>query len=323
MGECDYIIAMTSARRLMVVMLALMLVSSLGSAASSQQAAGEAAGQIGGVVTDTSRAVIPGATITLDSRRLQAPRTVTSDASGQFRFTAVTPGTYFLRVQLRGFSPVTRENVAVTAGGNVEVNVSLEVGGIVDRVWPPLSALKAGEVGIVLETVRGDIYIAVDPVHAPVTSANFLKYVDGGFYNQGRFHRVTRSDNYTPAPPNRPAMEIIQGGPDPFRFRDAFPPIALERTSVTGLKHVPGTVSMARGGPDTATSDFFICLDEQPSLDFGGKRFDDAQGAAAFGRVIAGMDVVRKIQQERPMRTGNPQYLESPLVIIRATRMAK
>ena len=79
-------------------------------------------------------------------------------------------------------------------------------------------------------------------------------------------------------------MELIQGGIDPARADKAFPPIPLERTSVTGLKHVAGTVSMARGtAADTATSDFFILLDDQPSLDFGGKRFDDGQGAAAFG----------------------------------------
>ena len=160
------------------------------------------------------------------------------------------------------------------------------------------SALKPGEVAVTITTPFGDIVIAVDPVHAPVTSANFLKYVDGGFYTNGQFHRATRPDNYTPVLPNRPAMAIIQGGINPAKRSEGFPQIPLERTSVTGLKHVVGTVSMARGTADTATSDFFICLDDQPSLDFGGKRFDDAQGAAAFGRVVSGLDVVRKIQQE-------------------------
>ena len=123
----------------------------------------------------------------------------------------------------------------------------------------------------------------------PVTTANFLKYVDGGFYDGGRFHRATRQDNYIPAPPNRPMMEIIQGGINPARQPEGFPAIPLERTSVTGLKHLAGVVSMARGTTaDTARSDFFILLDDQPSLDFGGKRFDDGQGGAAFGWVVKG-----------------------------------
>jgi len=162
------------------------------------------------------------------------------------------------------------------------------------------------------------IEIAVDPVHAPITATNFLKYVDGGFFDGGRFHRATRPDNYTAAPPNRPMMEIIQGGINPDKRAGAFPAIPLERTSVTGLTHAVGTVSMARGtAADTATSDFFICLDEQPSLDFGGKRFDDAQGAAAFGRVLSGLDVVRKIQQQ-PV---SGQNLTPPIPIVRMSRV--
>jgi len=324
MRECDYITNMIPGRRLIVgqLFVLMVLVSSLG-AAGSQEVGGEIPGQIAGAVTDSNRGVVPGATVTLDGRRLPAPRTTTSDASGLFRFTGVTPGTYFLRVQLRGFSTVTREGVAVTTGGNVEGNVSLAIASLVSKVTPPASALRAGEVGVDLETVHGDIYVAVDTERAPITSANFLKYVDGGFYNLGRFHRVTRPDNYTPAPPNRPAMQIIQAGPDPFRWRDTFPPIPLERTSVTGIKHVRGTLSMARGGPNTATADFVILLDDQPSLDFGGMRFDDGQGGAAFGRVVSGLDVATKIQQEGPMRESNRQYLQVPLQILKAERLKK
>lgn len=178
--------------------------------------------------------------------------------------------------------------------------------------------LEPGEVLVRLETPLGAIDLAVDTKRAPVTAANFLKYVDGGFYDGGRFHRATRADNYTPAPPNRPMMEIIQGGMDPARQSERFPPIPLERTSVTGLKHIAGTLSMARGADtDTATSDFFICLDDQPSLDFGGRRFDDGQGAAAFGRVVSGMDVVRRIQQQ-PVEK---QALTPPVPITKAARV--
>jgi peptidyl-prolyl cis-trans isomerase A (cyclophilin A) len=175
----------------------------------------------------------------------------------------------------------------------------------------------SGEIVVRVETALGAIDIAVDTRRAPITAGNFLKYVDGGFYDGGRFHRATRPDNYTPAPPEKPAMEIIQAGINPERRRDGFPPIALERTSVTGLKHIAGTVSMARTpAADSARSDFFICLDDQPSLDFGGKRFDDGQGAAAFGRVVRGMDIVRKIQQQ-PVEK---QSLTPPIAIVRISR---
>lgn len=181
--------------------------------------------------------------------------------------------------------------------------------------------LHYGEVPVRLTTALGVIDMAVDLEHAPVTSKNFLQYVDAGLYDGGRFYRVTRDDNYTAAPPNRPMMHIIQGGIDPANNAKRLPAIPLERTSVTHIKHVAGTVSMARGTPDTATSEFFILLDDaQPSLDFGGKRFDDEQGAAAFGRVTAGLDVVRAIQQQNPLQANNRQYLETPVAITSAKR---
>lgn len=180
--------------------------------------------------------------------------------------------------------------------------------------------LQAGEVLVRLETPLGVIDLAIDTKRAPVTAANFLKYVDGGFYDGGRFHRATRADNYTPDPPDKPMMQIVQAGIDPARRREGFPAIPLERTSVTGLRHVVGTVSMARTpSADSARSDFFICLDDQPSLDFGGRRFEDTQGTAAFGRVVAGMDVVRKIQQQ-PVKE---QVLTPPVPITRASRVSR
>jgi peptidyl-prolyl cis-trans isomerase A (cyclophilin A) len=178
--------------------------------------------------------------------------------------------------------------------------------------------LRPGEVLVRLETPLGVIDLAIDTKRAPVTAANFLKYVDGAYYDGGRFHRATRPDNYTPAPPNRPMMEVVQAGINPERRRASFPPIPLERTSVTGLRHVVGTVSMARSpDADSARSDFFICLDDQPSLDFGGMRFDDGQGAAAFGRVVGGMDVVRRIQRQ-PVEK---QALTPPVPITKASRV--
>lgn len=179
--------------------------------------------------------------------------------------------------------------------------------------------LEPGEVLVRMETPLGTIDLAVDTKRAPATAANFLKYVDAGLYDGGRFHRATRPDNYTAVLPDKPMMEIVQAGIDPERRRDGFAAIPLERTSVTGLRHVAGTISMARTpAADSARSDFFICLDDQPSLDHGGKRFEDAQGAAAFGRVISGMDVVRKIQQQPVQK----QVLTPPVPITKASRVA-
>ena len=151
----------------------------------------------------------------------------------------------------------------------------------------------AGIVRVVIETDRGNILVALDSAHAPHSVANFLRYVDAGFYTGGQFHR-------TVTPANQPGaavrIEVIQGGPNPEHKGHGFPPIELERTSVTSLRHRDGTLSMARAGPNTATSDFFVCIGDQPSLDFGGQRNPDGQGFAAFGQVTEGMAVVRAIQ---------------------------
>jgi peptidyl-prolyl cis-trans isomerase A (cyclophilin A) len=202
------------------------------------------------------------------------------------------------------------------------VGVALAVGASVEGQTPRTPSPPGKEIAVRIATAFGNIDIVVDPVHAPVTAGNFLRYVDAGFYDGGRFYRVTRPDNYTPTPPNRPMMNLIEADIDPKHNGERFPTIPLERTSVTGLTHVTGTVSMGRtdGEPDGATSDFFILLDDQPSLDFGGKRFTDAQGAAAFGHVVAGLDVVRTIQQQGPLQQPNPQRLVTPVTMTSVTR---
>jgi peptidyl-prolyl cis-trans isomerase A (cyclophilin A) len=152
---------------------------------------------------------------------------------------------------------------------------------------------NSAQVDVVIRTEMGDIAVALDAAHAPATVANFLRYVDAGFYTNGRFHRTVTMDNQ---PDNKVRIEVIQASINPERDGEKFPPIAMERTSITGLRHHDGAVSMARGQPDSAQSDFFICIGDQPSLDFGGDRNPDGQGFAAFGHVTAGMDVVRQIQ---------------------------
>jgi peptidyl-prolyl cis-trans isomerase A (cyclophilin A) len=144
---------------------------------------------------------------------------------------------------------------------------------------------------VIIQTDFGNIEAEIDTVHAPLTAANFLRYVDLGFYRFGRFYRTVRADNQ---PDSKVKIAVVQAGLDSLRVKD-FPPIKLERTSVTKLLHKDGTISMARDGPDTGTSEFFICVGDQPALDYGGKRNPDGQGFAAFGRVVLGMDVVRKI----------------------------
>jgi len=276
---------------------------------------------ITGTVTSDG-APLAGVTVTAVRAGGSAPAaTSVTGADGIYRLQNLDAGVYRLEFSGTGVEGLVRPGVVLSAGLPAQVDASLRPVAGRDRVTSPSdinASLGPGEVAVKLETPFGFLFIAVDTKRAPLTAANFLKYVDGGFYDGGRFHRATRKDNYTPAPPDRPMMEIIQGGINPARRGDAFPPIPLERTSVTGLRHVAGTVSMARGtGADTATSDFFILLDDQPSLDFGGKRFEDGQGGAAFGRVVIGMDAVRYIQQQ-PV-TG--QNLTPPVPIVIASRV--
>jgi peptidyl-prolyl cis-trans isomerase A (cyclophilin A) len=155
---------------------------------------------------------------------------------------------------------------------------------------------KSKPVRALIQTELGDIEIEVETERAPITAENFLKYVDAGHYDGGRFHRTVKlkPDNQ---PNNQIKIEVIQAGVNPEKEKRGFPPIKLEHTNVTGIKHKDGVVSMARLGPDTGASDFFICVGDQPELDFGGKRNADGQGFAAFGRVVKGMDVVKKIHQ--------------------------
>jgi peptidyl-prolyl cis-trans isomerase A (cyclophilin A) len=165
---------------------------------------------------------------------------------------------------------------------------------------------------VLIRTEWGDIAVEVCLDKAPATAANFLRYVDAGLYDGSTFHRTVTLDNQ---PANAVKIEVIQGGQLPEA--KSFPALRLERTTVTGIKHLDGVVSMARSGPDTATSSFFICINDQPELDFGGKRNADGQGFAAFGRVVAGMDVARKIQKQ----PAEGQTLKPPVKILSIRRI--
>ena len=177
------------------------------------------------------------------------------------------------------------------------------------------SAAQSPNPRVVMETELGNITVEVFLEAAPVTAANFMRYVDEDRFGGATFYRVVRLDNQ---PNDDVKIEVIQGGPGSQSREKRLPPIEHETTEKTGLHHLDGVISMARGRPGTASSEFFICVGDQPELDYGGKRNPDGQGFAAFGRVVSGMDVVRKIQQLEPE---GGQYLENPLAITRIARV--
>lgn len=180
------------------------------------------------------------------------------------------------------------------------------------RAASPLAAPDS-VVPIRIHTERGSIDAELYPTRAPNTVANFLRYLDAGVYSGGTFYRTVRADNQ---PNDSIRIAVIQAGIDSTRTDESAPPIELERTDATGLRHIDGTLSMARAAPHTATWSFFITIGDQPELDYQGRRNPDRQGFAAFGRVTRGMDVVRLIN-------GLPavgQTLAPPIRIVRIER---
>lgn len=166
---------------------------------------------------------------------------------------------------------------------------------------------------ICMTTPFGEIYVQLAVHEAPLTVANFLAYVQNHAYHNGRVWRtvVTNPDNQ---PNSSVKIDVIQA-----TIADDFtklPAIPIERTSTTGLRHRDGTISMGRFAPDSAQADFFICIGDQPELDFGGTRNPDGQGFAAFGQVTQGMDVVRIIHQQ-------PQHEQTltPAIVITSITM--
>lgn len=188
-------------------------------------------------------------------------------------------------------------------------------------VWAGLAqgaAAPAPPVVVVFETELGTFEAAIDGAHAPVTATNVLKYVDAGAYNGGYFHRSVRPDTEIDAVN---PIQVVQASR--ARGSAALPPIPLERTSVTGLTHKAGTLSLARAGVDTGSSDFFVCVTDTPSLDYGGARHADGQGFAAFGQIVSGMDVITKIQRAptQPGAQGRTMQNLSPRIqILKAAR---
>jgi peptidyl-prolyl cis-trans isomerase A (cyclophilin A) len=181
--------------------------------------------------------------------------------------------------------------------------------------------VTSSSVRAVLDTELGEIVVEVFPRAASLSACDFLAYVDSNLYRGASFYRVVREDNDR----GSPKIEVVQGG-----LQDAskeLPPVAHETTQQTGLKHVDGALSLARGVVGTGGgAAFFVVIGNQPSLDFGGARNNDRQGFAVFGRVVRGMDIVRRIHQIKEAAPTNDAYLQGqvlaePVVIKDARRL--
>ena len=159
---------------------------------------------------------------------------------------------------------------------------------------------------ILMTTEIGNITIELLPNQAPITVKNFLRYIDEDRYSDFTFYRVVNMKNQNS---DSVKIEVIQGGLGFNQHPDALPPISHESTNKTDLKHLNGTISMARSEPGSASSEIFICINDQPELDYNGSRNPDGLGFAAFGMVKSGMDIVKKIQQS----PSDGQMLNKPI----------
>ncbi len=186
----------------------------------------------------------------------------------------------------------------------------IAAGGLV--LAAPQSVLAAAaKPRVAIKTPRGVIVVELEPRRAPLTVANFLRYVDARSYDGGSFFRAART-------PGVAKDGTIVGAPD-AKVRP-FPPIAHESTTKTGLKHLNGTISLGRFATGTATSNFFICVGDQPYLDANPAAKGDNLGYAAFGRVVQGMPVVEMILSlptngETKFKDQRGQWLKPPVPI--------
>ena len=172
----------------------------------------------------------------------------------------------------------------------------------------PVAAEKAPAVLLTMTTSYGEVQIELYSAKAPLSVSNFLQYVDGGHYDGSTFYRSVHYGNDN----GNPKIEVIQGGRGDAEA--PFPSIAHESTEQTGILHTDGVISMARGDVGTASSEFFICIGDQPGLDFGEVRNPDEQGFAAFGRVVSGMDVIRVIHNLPSDAEAYSAYVEGQII---------
>lgn len=148
-----------------------------------------------------------------------------------------------------------------------------------------------------IQTDFGDIEVELYQAKAPKSVAAFLSYVDSGLYKNSSFYRVLKKENQ---PSSSFKSEVIQGGiwQSDNKKANSLSGIPHETTNQSGIQHTDGTISLARTTPGTASSEFFICVGDQPAYDYGNDANPDKLGYAAFGRVVKGMDVVKMIHEQ-------------------------
>ena len=273
------------------------------------------AGAIAGKVVDRYASAFLGIVVTLTGPASTDLQTVVTDAAGTYEFANVPDGTYRLEFRRLGYCPETQDDIVVAKGVHVKVNAKVAEPATHGRCED-----QTGQLVVRLETTLGVIDIAVNASAAPATAVNFLKLVYAHAYDGGRFYRATTGGNMHTAP-NQP-FEFVEAGIDPARRAAGPTPIPLERAEATGMQPSAGTAAMVWGGQASPTTDLVIVLvNNQPSASFSDNnafREGNGSGAAApFGGVLAGLDVVRRIQQQ-PM---DVQTLRTPVTILRAYRI--
>jgi peptidyl-prolyl cis-trans isomerase A (cyclophilin A) len=187
---------------------------------------------------------------------------------------------------------------------------------LISVILTSLACSSPGHKGFHVEirTRLGDIQVELYPDKAPKSVAAFLSNVDAGYYKDGSFYRVLNMDNQ---PSNAPKAELVQGGIWKKRNKPgSIARIPHESTKQTGILHTDGVISFARLEPGTAGTEFFICIGDQPGFDHGGENNPDGEGYAAFGKVINGMDIVRKIYRQPEQ----DQYFQKEIAIYNIVR---
>lgn len=178
------------------------------------------------------------------------------------------------------------------------------------------SPAKYANPHIKIVTRAGDIEAELYPDKAPKTVAAFLSYIDSGYFKNAAFYRVLTDDNQ---PMNAPKANLIQGGiwRTNYKLATSIPGIPHESTQQTGILHKNGVVSLARAAPGTGSTEFFICIGDQPGFDYGGDNNPDGLGYAAFGKVVRGMDVVKRVYSAPEYE----QQLDPPVDIYKIIRL--
>lgn len=170
------------------------------------------------------------------------------------------------------------------------------------------SCTNTNKTSIVISTSEGEIFLDLDQEKAPLTTNNFIQLCEKGVYTGAIFYRTVNDENQQH---NKIKIDVIQGGLFHDSLVNEFTTIPHETTEKTGVLHMDGTISMARNEPGSASTEFFICIGDQPELDYKGKRNSDEQGFSAFGTVSDGMDVVHRIHGS----DNKGQYLTDPVII--------